>query len=151
MIKIDGLRLQVGFDDNEILTKIAKTLKIKSNLIRNFEIIRLSIDARKKPNVFYVANVGVELNCGLENKFKHLNYVLDREVVKYKPKETSLSPIVVGFGPAGMFAALTLARMGLKPIVLEQGKPVDEREEDVQKFWTERKLDKFSHLYRIFF
>lgn len=146
MIKIDGLRLQVGFDDNEILTKIAKTLKIKSNLIRNFEIIRLSIDARKKPNVFYVANVGVELNCGLENKFKHLNYVLDREVVKYKPKETSLSPIVVGFGPAGMFAALTLARMGLKPIVLEQGKPVDEREEDVQKFWTERKLDKFSNV-----
>lgn len=146
MIKVDGIKLNIGFDDNEILEKIAKKLKISSRNIHNFEIVKLSIDARKKPNVFYVANVAVELDNKLEKKFAELSYELNRNVVMYPQKSHSLSPVIVGFGPAGMFAGLTLARMGLRPIVLEQGKCVEEREKDVNDFWLNRKLNKYSNV-----
>lgn len=147
MIRVDNIKLKVGFSDFDLKKVVSKSLKLRVEDIETYEFLRLSIDARKKPNVFYVASVGVKLRDNLENKYA------DREIqICHKQKEyakldgINKRPIVVGFGPAGMFASLMLARMGFRPIVVEQGKPVDEREKDVQEFWKSGKLDKYSNV-----
>ena len=61
-------------------------------------------------------------------------------------RQSDKRPVIVGMGPAGLFAALTLARMGLKPIVLERGRPVEERTEDVEHFWRTGQLSRTSNV-----
>lgn len=146
MIKLDNITLPIRYNDDKIKEICAKNLKISSKNIKNIEIIKLSLDARRKNNIKYVATLGVELDNNLENKFKNLKFELDRTPLEYQQKSLNLSPVIVGFGPSGMFAGLTLARMGLKPIIIEQGKPVKEREKDVQNFWENGKLNKFSNV-----
>jgi len=79
-------------------------------------------------------------------EYKDLKFNLDRNGLEYQTKELEKSPIIVGFGPSGMFAGLALAKMGLKPIIIEQGKCVDERKIDVENFWQQGKLNKFSNV-----
>lgn len=146
MIKIDQIKLPIQYTENDIKNEICKILKININKINFVEILKLSIDARKKPNVKYVASVGVNLVDGLENNFKDLKYEKFDKILEYKQIETDKKFVVVGFGPSGIFAALSLARMGLKPIIIEQGKCVEEREKDVQEFWNNRKLNKYSNV-----
>lgn len=146
MIKLDEISLSIGFTDNEIIEKCAKKLEISSKNIENVEIIKLSLDARRKNNIKYIASVGLILNQQVAKKYKHLEYELDRTGLIYNQKMIEKSPIVIGFGPSGMFSGLALARMGLKPIIIEQGKPVEERKIDVEKFWNEGILNKFSNV-----
>ena len=146
MIKVDEVKLKIGFDQQDVINECAKKLNITKQDILSAELLKLSIDARKKPNIYYVANVGLNLTEKYEKLFIDKKYNLNREVLKFKQKKANVSPIVVGFGPAGMFCALMLARMGLKPIVIEQGKCVEQREQDVLAFWNERKLNKYSNV-----
>lgn len=146
MIKIDQVMLPIKYNSNDILQGVAKALKIKKEVIENFEILKLSIDARKKPNIKYVASIGANLKNNLENKFAKLKYEKNNKKLEYAQKQTDKKFVVVGFGPSGMFAALTLARMGLKPIIIEQGKQVEEREKDVLSFWNDKKLNKYSNV-----
>ncbi len=146
MIRVDNVKLKVGFGDADVIKAIAKTLKIRPNDVKNYEFLKLAIDARKKPNVFYVANVGVSLSNGFEIKLNYPTITINRDSRKYEKIQSDIRPVVVGFGPAGMFASLMLARMGLRPIIIEQGKCVDERIEDVNKFWKEGKLNKYSNV-----
>ena len=74
MIKLDQITLPIKFSDCDILSQISKTLKIKIADIKSFEIFKLSIDARKKPNVKYVASIGINLNDRLESKFSKFKY-----------------------------------------------------------------------------
>ncbi len=146
MIKVDNIKLKVGFTSEDVKNAVSKNLKISINDVKEFEFVKLSIDARKKPNVCYVASIAVALSGKLENRYRNLKYVLDRSVLKYEKKTLPYSPIVVGFGPAGMFCALMLARMGLKPIIVEQGEEVDKREISVRKFWESGALNKYSNV-----
>jgi len=146
MIKVDNIKLKVGFEETDVKHAIAKELRINLKDVKTFEFLRLSIDARKKPNVYYVATVAACLASGIEAKYRDKAVMVDHSPKTYEKVESNSRPVVVGFGPAGMFAALMLARMGLKPIVIEQGKSVDEREEDVQKFWNEGKLNTYSNV-----
>ena len=146
MIKIDGVNLSVGYTEDEIKEKCAKRLKISSKSIVFYEIIKLSLDARRKNDIKYNANIALSLNEKLEDKYKSLKYEIDKRGLEYSPKKTNFSPIVVGFGPSGIFAGLTLARMGLKPIIIEQGKCVEERQKDVEEFWNKGKLNKYSNV-----
>lgn len=146
MIKVDNIKLKVGHTDVDVKKAVAKALKIDMSDIQSVEFLRLSIDARKKPNVFYVASVGAVLKPDLEKMFASQKIIVDRSPKSYQKISSDIRPVVVGFGPAGMFAALMLARMGLRPIVIEQGKRVDEREQDVQKFWQDGKLNEFSNV-----
>ena len=99
-------------------------------------------------NIVLVSDKAVDVKKSALNKLKKCNDIVVNKMgveaknVDFEAKE----PIVVGFGPSGMFAALKLAMSGLKPIVLEQGKSVDERQQDVDLFWNERKLNKFSNV-----
>ncbi len=146
MIKVDGVKLKIGFTNEEVVATVAQKLKIKPKQIVSWQFVKLSIDARKKPDVFYVANVAVVLGGNLENKFFQLSYKLNNEIESFSKKTCSVAPVVVGFGPAGMFCALYLARMGLKPIVIEQGASVEEREQDVLNFWEHGVLNRYSNV-----
>lgn len=147
MIKIEQIKLEINqFNNENIIKKCAKKLNISPKEINSFEIIKKSVDARYKPNLFYSLIVGVNLSPKLENKYKKLKYEIDKSRFNYQKKSMPLSPIIIGFGPSGMFAALAMARMGMCPIVIEQGKCVEEREKDVNLFWSQRKLDKHSNI-----
>ena len=146
MIKIDEIKLSIGYSSDEIKEKCAKKLKISAKNIKNYEIIKLSLDARRKNDIKYIASIALEINAELEEKFSDLKYSIDLKGLEYEKISIEKSPIIVGFGPSGMFAGLALARMGLKPIVLEQGKCVDERINDVKEFWEKGKLNKFSNV-----
>ncbi len=146
MIKIEQLKLPIGFTLDNIKKEIAHTLNIFECDIYEIEILKQSIDARKKPNVIYVLNVSATLKNNLENKFSNLLYTPENLNYDYEKKSLRLSPIVVGFGPSGMFCGLTLAKMGLNPIIIEQGKMVDEREIDVNTFWNNGKLNVYSNV-----
>jgi uncharacterized FAD-dependent dehydrogenase len=123
-----NLLLPVGTDESELTIKIAKAIRLQPSEF-SYTILKRSIDSRKG-QVSFVYSAVVE--CG--------RYVSGRNVLAYKEPEAVLipkshlsdRPIVVGFGPAGFFAALVLARAGAKPIVLERGKPVEERSKDVE-------------------
>ena len=146
MIKLEQISLPIKFSDEDVFAAISRALKISAKDIKGFELLKLSVDARKKPNVKFVASLGASLSENIEKKFKHLKYEKVSHLLAYEKKTTDKKIVVVGFGPSGMFAALALAKMGLKPIIIEQGKMVDEREKDVEEFWTNRKLNKFSNV-----
>ena len=144
MIKLDNIRLKPDYTEDNLKTEIAKNLKISKTEILCFEIIKKSIDARRKPDVKIVLSVGIKLKN--EDQFVNLKFEPDYSLFEYDKKFISDRPVVVGFGPSGMFLSLMLARMGLKPIVIEQGERVEERIKTVEKFWNERKLNEFSNV-----
>jgi uncharacterized FAD-dependent dehydrogenase len=145
---VEELKLNIGYSEEDIFEAISKKTSIKKEEIEDFVIVRESIDARRKPDIFYTLNVAI--NIKEKEKFKAENlkdFTLDKSGLEYSKIEfKGLSPVVVGFGPAGMFAGLTLALKGLKPIIIEQGKEVDERKKDVEEFWAKGKLNVNSNV-----
>ena len=146
MIKIEQIILPVKFNDTHIKNAVAKKLGIKEQQIQKCEILKLSIDARRKPDIKRIATIGVHLNPQIESRFENLKYEKNTCGLDYPKMKPNKKFLVVGFGPSGMFAALALARMGLCPIVVEQGKMVDEREIDVLEFWKNRTLNEYSNV-----
>lgn len=142
------LKVKLNYNENDIYESIYKKYRLKRGEIRRYLIIRESLDARKKPNVFISLNIAVEVVKSAQYKIKDTKDIepLTQGLEYEKLNLKCLRPIVVGFGPSGMFVALALAMAGLNPIVLEQGKTVDERQKDVDEFWKNRKLNKFSNI-----
>lgn len=152
MIRINEIRIELDGSKEDLYKKCAKILKIDSDRIKSVSIAKKSIDSRKKDDIFFSYCADVEI-VGDENKI--LNKISSNKVSKAKEysyqmpplKRTSkLRPVIVGFGPAGIFAALTLARAGLKPIVIERGNDVDERTKDIKNFFKTRKLNTESNV-----
>ena len=154
MIKIDQLKLQVSAKDNQILEAISKKLRINTSDIKEYSVLKRSIDARKKPDLFYVYSVSVQLNKDLESKILK-KFSKDNNINPYKPKNYIIPevkaakdcrPIVVGAGPAGLFAAYIFALKNMAPVIFERGKMVEERTEDILKFWETGVLDTASNV-----
>ena len=138
MIAISNLKLQPGEDEAKLKTLAAKALRIPEGRIQSLTIRKKSLDARKKDDLKWIYTVGVTVD-GDEGKL--LAKCRQASIVKpyhYDiPKiESESRPVVVGFGPAGMFAALVLAYAGARPIVLERGQDVDARTAQVEAFRT---------------
>ncbi|MBQ8451991.1 MAG: hypothetical protein IJ538_04390 [Clostridia bacterium] len=148
MILLTELKVPVNYSKSDIFKAIEKKYHLFSNEILNLDILKESIDARQKPNVIIKLNVAVDVTCGALKKLKNVDEVkVDHLGIKCeKFNFNGERPMVVGFGPSGMFAALRLALAGFKPIVVEQGKCVDERQKDIDLFWTTGKLNKFSNV-----
>ncbi|MFC2470498.1 NAD(P)/FAD-dependent oxidoreductase [Lachnoanaerobaculum gingivalis] len=153
MLHINSLQLNVHHDENDLKKKLAKTIGCNIDEIKEYEIRKRSIDARKKPEISYSYSIDVSLLN--ETKYLKKNRALSiakpvvyayEDAGKLEIQEESKRPVVVGFGPAGIFAALLLARSGLKPIVIERGGCVEDRTLSVNKFWSEGKLDTESNV-----
>lgn len=134
MIRINNVRFSIDEEINE--GTLAAKLKIPPEAITELKLEKKSIDARKREDIHLVCSFLLEISderllTGLKNAVK----IEEKAVYSFPSGSTKKRPIVVGFGPGGMFAALALAENGCRPIVIERGYAVDKRKKAVETFW----------------
>ena len=140
-IKVSNIKLNIDSTNEDAIKKALDKVGLKD--AKNIEIIKLSIDARKKPDIKKIYTVGFETDKDIVSKD---GVVVLNEKPSYKYEITgeeplSKRPIVIGFGPAGMFASYLLAINGYKPIIIERGGRVEDRVKSVENFWETNDLD----------
>ena len=147
MIRLRDIPLPPEHNAHQLQFEAAQLLKISNSKIRQLRIVRRSVDARKKPDIKVIYTIDVAVD-GNEKKILRASGCKRASIAPvsyYKaPKNipmTGKRPVVVGFGPAGMFAALILAMAGWQPIVLERGEDAASRHEKVQKFFETGELN----------
>lgn len=157
MIRINQLKLPLDYEKEKLLQKAAKTLGISSNDILKADIVKESVDARKKPEIFYSYVVDVTLKSGgsrreesIIRKRRDRNLSVSHEKPYCLPEcgtaLLSSPPVIIGTGPAGLFCGLMLARKGYCPILLERGEDVDARARRVEAFWRDGELNPASNV-----
>ena len=161
MIRIQQLNIEILdfkteaeyeiYESKQLEAKILKLLKITSKDLNSWTIVRRSLDARKKPLLFYSYIVDVEIKNEHQilKKCKQKNISFIENHTYSFPSiaaNKSRNPVIIGMGPAGLFCGYYLAKHGFNPIILERGKDVDERLEDVTKFWKTGVLNPESNV-----
>ena len=155
--RIQQVKLGINESKDEIPKKILKKLGRRDYIISDYEIVRESIDARDKNDIKFVYTVDFELMSAQNHKQQVTLPVNGKKGISPAPEMVYLDvpsgaqplkhrPVIVGFGPCGMFAGLILARRGYRPVILERGNRVEQRVEDVQRFWNEGILDTESNV-----
>lgn len=152
MIRVQQVKVPLKHDKQDILKKTAKVCGIKPEKIRTMEIVKQSLDARQKNQLFYVYTVDIEVEqeTSLLKKNRSRNIMSASQKAYHFPKNGSQPlkkrPVIIGAGPAGLFCAYALAKAGFEPLVLERGKCVEERKEDVTRFWETGVLEPSSNV-----
>lgn len=152
MLRIRQIKVSVERNTDELINKICKILRISRNELLEYSIVKKSIDARKKDNLFYVYEVDVKVKNeeAIIKKNKDENiFVTPIEEYNFlykNDKNISERPVIVGSGPAGLFCAYILAENGFKPLVIERGEKVEDRVESIEEFWKTGKLNTESNV-----
>lgn len=155
--RIQQIKLGINESRDELPKKILKRLGRRDYIIRDYEIVRESIDARDKKDIKYVYTVDFELMSAQNHKQGVILPLNGKSGVSPAPEMVYLDaeagdtpldfrPVIVGFGPCGMFAGLILARRGYRPVILERGNKVEQRVYDVQSFWNDGVLNTESNV-----
>ncbi len=159
MLRLNEIKLPLDHPPEALQQAIADTLKIDKEQVVNFTIFKRSYDARKKNKIILIYQIDISLGPEQEQRLLEQNinthFVRPTPDTRYHfvahaepdfPKPHQQRPIVIGFGPCGLLAALVLAQMGLKPIVLERGQNVKQRTKDTWALWRQGKLDTESNV-----
>lgn len=146
--QVSNIRLSVTSPLESVKKLALKKLRIKDNEVESIRILRSSIDARKKNDVVYDCRLRIVLRSDRPDLNGHpdISPYTPPTPVHYPKWTFPDPPIIVGFGPAGMFAALYLARCGANPIIIERGNKVEQRRQDVDKFLKTKKLNPNSNI-----
>ena len=162
MLRINELKLPLHHSDADFTTAVLTRLEIAPEALLETRIFKRSYDARKKSNILLIYQLDVTLTGAAEQQVlaalesspskrgvrlsPDTNYKLPVKADTNFPSAEQQRPVVIGFGPCGILAALSLAQMGLKPIVLERGKDVRQRTKDTWGLWRKRKLNPESNV-----
>lgn len=155
MLRINQLKVPFHYTEEGIKKKLNKMLFLKQGQLLKVNIVRESLDARKKPDLFY--NLIVDIQAENEEallefcrKKKHIDIVkISNETYQFPEAGTwrlKNPPVIVGTGPAGLFCGYYLAKAGYKPLLIEQGEPVEIRTRTVEAFWKDGILNPYSNV-----
>ena len=162
VLRINNIKLKPDHSDDDLLHAIKKTLGIKNEYKLDYDVVKRSIDARHKPDIMYVYSIDVknisrngadiDIKKFLKKKNNNLLYT-QKNIYEFPVHITDAKcisdeerPVIIGFGPAGMFAALKLSEAGLRPVIYERGDKVDVRQKKVNEFWNGGELDTESNV-----
>ena len=153
MLRLTDIKLPLNHDEHALEKAVLATLGIDAEQMNTINVFKRGYDARNNKDIqlIYTLDVDVSNEGSLLEKFKKQTHVRPTPDMQYKfvataPENLTERPVVVGLGPCGLFAALILAQMGFKPIVLERGKAVRERTKDTFGFWRKQPLNPESNV-----
>ncbi len=145
MLRINNIKIRKDMSNQEVFNLTISKNKIKKEDIIKWYISKKSIDARKKDDVHYIYSIDLKVKD--EKKYKKFDKVKEFKMPNINiTYSSSKRPIIVGAGPAGLFAALTLVQNGIKPIIIEQGQSVEKRKKTVDTFLSNGKLNPLSNV-----
>ena len=152
MLRVNEVKLPLNHTEADLQNAILGKLKISASDLKKYTVFKRSYDARKRDNIslVYAVDVDTPKQKQILSAVKKNQRIVSTPDMTYRPvaqapDSLEVRPIVIGVGPCGMFAALLLAQMGFRPIVLERGKAVHERSQDTFGFWSKRKFNPESN------
>ncbi|WP_256079735.1 NAD(P)/FAD-dependent oxidoreductase [Massilia sp. YIM B04103] len=155
MLRLNEVKLPLNHAEHELREAILARLDIPPEMLLGFAVFKRSYDARKKAHIVLIYSVDVETgdDAAILARRQHDVHLMPSPDMEYKYVAQNVNadgsqprPVVIGMGPCGLFAALILAQMGLRPIILERGKTVRERTKDTFGFWRKRELNPESNV-----
>ncbi len=145
MLQINEIKIRKDLSEAEVFEIALEKAHVKKEDVLEWYISKKSIDARKKEDVHYTYSIAIDVKD--EKKYRRLERIKKLDIPTFSSPVTLPSrPVIVGCGPAGLFAALTLVQNGAKPIIIEQGQPVEERQKAIEMFQQTGKLNPASNV-----
>ena len=142
MIELTNVRIELEYSQQQIISLVAKKLRLEKGKIKDVRFLKKSIDARHKNDIYFSCSLGVTVSGDETKILKNANnknariFVAPEPIQIKTPKKQKHRPVVCGAGPAGLFAGYILALANLKPIIIERGATAKERKQEIEKFFS---------------